>query len=171
MTLKKQHNSDQRDAFIRAMRGVGASVCVVTTNGPAGRRGATVSAFCSVSADPPTVLVCLNAASQIATAVAENGCFNVNILHQDQRQIAKRFAGDDDATIVDRFDSIGCSAANVPEIDGAMVLCCQTQSIVPSTSHNIFIGHVHNVKNHSLSPLTYLNGDFHQLVPVDDEGN
>jgi flavin reductase (DIM6/NTAB) family NADH-FMN oxidoreductase RutF len=46
-----------RDPFIRAMRGVANSVAIVTTDGVAGRHGATVSAFCSVSADPPSVLV------------------------------------------------------------------------------------------------------------------
>ena len=70
MTNAPAHSDQQRTAFIHAMRGVAASVTVVTTNGKAGRRGATVSAFCSVSADPPTILVCLNKSSGIADAVA-----------------------------------------------------------------------------------------------------
>ena len=58
-----------RERFVGAMREVAASVTVVTTDGPCGRHGATVSAFSSVSADPPTVLVCLHADSRIAKAV------------------------------------------------------------------------------------------------------
>ena len=164
MTNAPEHSEQHRTAFISAMRGVGASVTVVTTNGKAGRRGATVSAFCSVSADPPTILVCLNGSSGIADAVAENGRFNVNILRADQEAIARRFAGHDDGHVTDRFDNIDCGASDIPEITGSMILCCETQSLVPSTSHTIVIARVHAVKHPHLAPLAYLNGDFHQLV-------
>jgi flavin reductase (DIM6/NTAB) family NADH-FMN oxidoreductase RutF len=53
------------------MRRVASSVTVVTTDGAAGRFGTTVSAFSSVSADPPTVLVCLFAQSRIAKATGQ----------------------------------------------------------------------------------------------------
>jgi flavin reductase (DIM6/NTAB) family NADH-FMN oxidoreductase RutF len=164
MTNAPEHSEQHRTAFISAMRGVGASVTVVTTNGKAGRRGATVSAFCSVSADPPTILVCLNGSSGIADAVAENGRFNVNILRADQEAIARRFAGHDDGHVTDRFDNIDCDASDIPEITGSMILCCETQSLVPSTSHTIVIARVYTVKHPHLVPLAYLNGDFHQLV-------
>ena len=164
MTNAPEHSEQHRTAFISAMRGVGTSVTVVTTNGKAGRRGATVSAFCSVSADPPTILVCLNGSSGIADAVAENGRFNVNILRADQEAIARRFAGHDDGHVTDRFDNIDCGASDIPEITGSMILCCETQSLVPSTSHTIVIARVYAVKHLHLAPLTYLNGDFHQLV-------
>ncbi|MEQ9673623.1 MAG: flavin reductase family protein, partial [Roseovarius indicus] len=82
-----------REDFISAMRRVAASVTVVTTDGPAGRAGATVSAFSSVSADPPTVLVCLHAQSRIAGFVQENKRFCVNVLPERFSDIADRFAG------------------------------------------------------------------------------
>ena len=164
MTEALQETRQHRTAFISAMRGVGASVTVVTTNGKAGRRGATVSAFCSVSADPPTILVCLNGSSGIAEAVAENRLFNVNILRADQKVIAQRFAGRDDGHVTDRFHNIDCDASEIPEITGSMVLCCETQSLVSSTSHTIFIAIVFAVKHLHLAPLAYLNGDFHQFV-------
>ena len=164
MTNAPEHSEQHRTAFILAMRGVVTSVTVVTTNGKAGRRGATVSAFCSVSADPPTILVCLNGSSGIADAVAENGRFNVNILRADQEAIARRFAGHDDGHVTDRFDNIDCGASDIPEITGSMILCCEIQSLVPSTSHTIVIARVYAVKHPHLAPLVYLNGDFHQLV-------
>ncbi len=166
MTNPPEHSDQHRTVFISAMRGVGTSVTVVTTNGKAGRRGATVSAFCSVSADPPTILVCLNKSSGIADSVAENRLFNVNILRDDQAKIARRFAGHDDGHVTDRFENIGCGASDIPEIMGAMVLCCETESMVPSTSHTIVIARVIAVKSPHLSPLAYLNGGFHQLVPI-----
>ena len=135
MTEAPQETRQHRTAFISAMRGVGASVTVVTTNGKAGRRGATVSAFCSVSADPPTILVCLNGSSGIADAVAENRLFNVNILRADQELIAQRFAGRNDGHVTDRFHNIDCDASDNPEITGSTVLCCETQSLVLSLIH------------------------------------
>ncbi|MCY4291179.1 MAG: flavin reductase family protein, partial [Roseovarius sp.] len=95
-----------RDAFISAMRRVAATVTVVTTDGPAGRMGATVSAFTSLSADPPSVLVCLKANSRIARSVTDNGSFCVNILPEDGEDMAKQFAGMFDSDTLDRFKGI-----------------------------------------------------------------
>ena len=47
---------DYRDAMAK----FAGAVHVITSDGPAGRRGVTVIAACSVSDDPPTILVCLN---------------------------------------------------------------------------------------------------------------
>jgi flavin reductase (DIM6/NTAB) family NADH-FMN oxidoreductase RutF len=79
---------------------------VIVANGVAGRCGATVSAFYSVSADSPTTLVSLNAASQITQSVEPNGAFNVNLLRSDQIQIAYWFTGMDDAAGANRFEGI-----------------------------------------------------------------
>lgn len=131
MTNAPEHSEQQHTAFISAMRVVGVSVTVVTTNGKAGRCGARVSAFCSVSTDPPTILVCLNRSSGIADVVAENGQFNVNILRADQEVIARRFASHDDGHVADRFGNIDCGKSCITEITGSMILCCETQSLVP----------------------------------------
>ena len=66
-----------------------ATVTVVTTDGPAGMAGATVSAFTSLSADPPSVLVCLKADSRIAQTVRDNG---VGVANSQQAQIFELFA-------------------------------------------------------------------------------
>ena len=60
-----------RSAFVDAMSRVASTVHIVTTDGPGGRVGATVSAMTSVSADTPmpTLLVCLNRAVRFRTAV------------------------------------------------------------------------------------------------------
>ena len=152
-----------RSAFIRAMRRVASSVSVVTTNGPSGRHGATVSAFCSVSADPPTALVCLNAQSQIARLVMANGSFNINILPQHARHIADRFVGAHDCAVSDRFDGIDIEPAEVPAISGATVLSCELDQSVCSGSHQVLIGKVIAASNGPGQPLTYLDGAYHQV--------
>ena len=113
--------SAARGAFIDAMRIVANSVAVVTTDGPGGLQGATVSAFSSVSADPPTILVCLRSQSRIAHAVAENGAFCVNVLPQYAQEIAERFAGGQDMHFANRFEGIGyeCEPGFLPILHGA----------------------------------------------------
>lgn len=155
-----------REDFISAMRTVASSVTVVTTDGPAGRHGATVSAFCSVSADPPSVLVCLNSNSRIARAVAENKVFSVNVLPESQQDIADRFAGRHDNNISDRFDGIDLSGTvSTPLIAGATSFSCELEESITFGSHQIFFGLVTKAQGREIEPLTYLNGAYHCVVP------
>lgn len=162
-----------RDSFISAMRRVAASVTVVTTDGAAaGRHGATVSAFSSVSADPPTVLVCLFAKSRIAKAVTGNGRFCVNVLRECSAEIADRFAGRHDAEVADRFEGIDCFGApgEAPMIRAATAFRCNVQQSVRSGSHLIVIGYVLEVWEGDAPPLTYREGGYHRVVPQDSVG-
>src|SRR5436190_4986272 len=60
---------ERRAEFVDAMSRAATGVTVVTSDGIAGRFGQTVSAMCSVSADPPTLLVCINRKSPICDAI------------------------------------------------------------------------------------------------------
>jgi hypothetical protein len=75
-----------RDRFLDAMSRVAATVNVVTTDGPGGRAGVTVSAMTPVSADgaAPTLLICLHEDSRTTPAIAANRCFCINVLREDQ---------------------------------------------------------------------------------------
>lgn len=57
------HAPVSQAAFRDAMARVCAPVNVITTNGPAGRGGFTATAMCSVTDEPPTLLVCMNSRS------------------------------------------------------------------------------------------------------------
>jgi flavin reductase (DIM6/NTAB) family NADH-FMN oxidoreductase RutF len=154
-----------RDGFLRAMRRVANSVTVVTKDGSAGCHGATVSAFSSVSADPPMVLVCLRADSRIAQAVAENGALCVNVLPHNRSDLANRFAGRDG--LDDRFHgvSIRTDRSAPPEIDGATTFVGVVDQTIAAGSHCIFVCRVHSVRSSDEPPLAYLNGAYHTLVP------
>ena len=162
--------TDPREAFIGAMRRVATSVTVVTTDGPGGRYGATVSAFSSVSADPPTILVCLKSESRIARAVAVNGTLCVNVLPQGGADIARRFAGFDDAQVGDRFDGIDTYGKRgmPPAIDGATVFCCSLKQNIVAGSHRIVVGEVQEVRDGMNEPLAYFAGAFHRVVPTSE---
>lgn len=155
-----------RSEFIAAMRKVASSVAVVTTDGPSGCHGATVSAFCSVSADPPTMLVCLNASSKMATMVAENEAFNINVLPESAKNTANRFAGADDAEIADRFmDVEHWVTTSGPALSGATVMTCKLEQVLRSGTHYIFTGIVKDIHQGAEQPLAYLDGAYHAVVP------
>lgn len=159
--------SINRDAFVRAMRLVANSVAVVTTNGTAGRHGATVSAFASVSADPPMVLVCIRSGSRIANAIAANGTLCINVLPHDRPDLANRFAGRDDHITSDRFQGVDLmdAAGAVPQINGATAFEGIVDQAVPAGSHSIFICQVQRVCQGIAAPLTYFDGGYHNVVP------
>lgn len=158
--------SQAREAFIHAMRHVAATVTVVTTDGPAGRMGATVSAFTSLSADPPSVLVCLKADSRIAGAVRDNGVFCVNILPEDAEETAQRFAGAFDRENPNRFEAQEITITDEgPILPRATAFACSLNKSVIHGSHAICIGDVTGISNAGERPLTYMSGAFHVVHP------
>ncbi|WP_268954561.1 flavin reductase family protein [Roseovarius salincola] len=155
-----------RDAFLAAMRQVAATVTVVTTDGPEGRMGATVSAFTSLSADPPMVLVCLKRGSRIARAVAANGVFTVNVLPEDAHELARRFAGVFDDETPDRFHGTDFTATDFgPVLPRATAFTCNVEQSYHHATHEICIGAVTGISNAGEQPLTYLHGAFHVVRP------
>jgi len=154
-----------REDFLTGMRYVANSVTVVTTDGAAGRSGATVSAFSSVSADPPTVLVCLNAESNTLEAVRQNKHFCVNVLPEGAKHIAERFAGFHDHDVDDRFSGIDLTATGDPSpaISGATAFTCDLTETVTSGSHVICIGRVTETHAGNFTPLIYMDRKYKRL--------
>jgi len=150
-----------RSLFIEALRHVAQSVTVVTTLGEDGPTGATVSAFSSLSADPPSVLVCLRSDSRIGLAVGRNRVFCVNVLPEGASALAGRFAGEPD-----RFGAIDCrDSASGPVIRGATAFECTVNQIITHGSHDICIGNVTAITNAATPPLTYMDGSFQVVRP------
>ena len=147
-----------RNAFVNAMGGAVTGVNVVTTYGPAGRFGLTVSAFSSVSADPPMVLICINRRSPADAAVSENSRFCVNVLSTKQRDIADTFAGyPADGAPYDftaaRWDEGYTGAPSL--VDAIATFDCVVETTIDSGSHTVFIGRVFGVKEGVGRPLLY----------------
>ncbi len=156
----------ERDAFLDAMRQVAATVTVVTTEGASGRVGATVSAFTSLSADPPSVLVCLRADSRIARAVVENGVFCVNILPEDAVEVARAFSGPSPADPADRFAGLAIAPGrHGPRLPRATAFACTLTGHMLHATHAICIGTVEGLTVAGARPLTYLRGAYHRLHP------
>src|SRR5476651_908107 len=81
--------ADYRNAMAR----LGAAVNIITTDGPAGRAGFTASAVCSVTDEPPTLLVCLNRNASVYDAFKQNGVLCVNVLGAGHQNISNIFGG------------------------------------------------------------------------------
>ncbi|MFN3643607.1 MAG: flavin reductase family protein [Gemmobacter sp.] len=151
-----------RSAYLRSMRQVAGAVAVVTTDGAAGRHGATVTAFCSVSADPPTLLVCLRGGSRIAQAVASNGVFTLSVLPEEAVTVARIFAGEFDRDCGDRFGRVALVdlPGLAPAIAGSVSLACRVVKSERHESHVIFLGRVIALDHRVLAPLVYRDGRY-----------
>lgn len=155
-----------REAFLTAMRQVASTVTVVTTDGTAGPAGATVSAFTSLSADPPSVLVCLRADSRIARSVLANRAFCVNVLPEDAVGMARAFAGPSPDDPADRFRGLDItSGTHGPLLARATSFSCDLTEHMLHNTHAICIGAVRALSVAEEKPLTYLSGDFHRVRP------
>ena len=137
--------SEQRAAFLDGMSRAAASVSVVTTDGDAGRGGVTVSSMTSVSADPPTMLVCIHHETSTAEQILANQVFCINLLRDDQAALSNVFAGFTDPPSGDKFAAgrwqPGPSGA--PRLsDGLVTFDCRMIDSHRSGSHFIMIGEV-----------------------------
>lgn len=132
-------------AFLDSMSRVAFSVSVVTTDGPAGRDGVTVTAMSSVSLDAqgPTLLVSLHNRGRAAKVIAENGGFCVNVLAESQVHLAELFAGRSGARVISPFAGleVQTSPSGLPLLPDAIAsFDCRVRSIVPMDEHLVIFG-------------------------------
>ncbi len=137
------------DRFVDAMSRLAAAVSVVAVASPRyGRTGLTATAVTSLSAEPPMLVVCLNRSSGLARALPTTGWFSVNVLADDQRDVAEVFAGRTGLSGDDRF-SAGTWRVHphgVPVLDGAVAtFVCHAGNSMHQATHVIVVGNVHDV--------------------------
>ena len=153
---KKRDELVKREDFLEGMSRVAQTVSVVTTNGLAGPAGVTISAMCSVSADPPIVLVCLHHESRTVPAVKQNRTFCVNVLTETMQNFATKFATITSTEHTFKTSEWGTAITGAPVLLGALVsFDCRIREIYRAGSHFIFIGDVEMVILRDGSPLIY----------------
>jgi flavin reductase (DIM6/NTAB) family NADH-FMN oxidoreductase RutF len=137
------------EQFRTAMSALAATVCVVAASSPSGERsGITATAVCSLSAEPPQIVACVNRGSSIARALDGTGWFSVNILAGHQESIAATFAGRTGRQGADRFADEEWSrhVTGVPLLTGAAASCvCHVAGCLHQASHLVLIGRVLDV--------------------------
>lgn len=142
------------ELFKEAMAQVVTPVSIVTSMDSNSPSGSTVSAFLSLSMNPPMVLVSLNKGSQTLGAVTSSGRFGLNLLAVDQHETALTFAGKGGAG---KFAEIEWELENgVPRIAGtAGWVACRVDQVVEGGDHMIVLGHVEVAEHTHREPLTY----------------
>lgn len=176
MSIERQHSVDTaptdlalRTGFIDAMSRVATSVTIVTTDGEAGRFGLTVSAMVSVSADPPTLLICVNRRNPIDAAIRENRVFGVNALRADQRWVAETFSGRPRRGAPYDFQTGSWHIENTgaPLLTGAVAwFDCVLIAAHHMGTHTIAIGRVVASGAEPGTPLIYGRRSFGELVQL-----
>ncbi|MEK6302965.1 MAG: flavin reductase family protein [Acidobacteriota bacterium] len=152
-----------KEEFRNALGRFASGVTIVTAKGTDGQPfGITVSAFSSVSLDPPLVLVCIDKRASLHECLGEGGHFAVNILSEDQELTSRRFASKDE----DRFNGTDYreSAQGTPLIDGSLAaLECRVVQAYPGGDHTIVVGEVESASVADGKPLAYFRGGYAQL--------
>lgn len=146
-----------------------SGVSVVTTRVGALPAGMTVSAFFSVSLDPPLVAVCLDRRAQTLGSIVQSGYFAVNVLSEGQSALSDRFATKDNEPV--RFDGVALLAvegARSPLLAGALVhLDCELQATHDAGDHVLCVGKVGHALTHPGAPLIYHAAGYHGLSPLE----
>lgn len=161
-----------RTDYLSAMSRVASTVCIVTTIGLNGRKGSTVSAMSSVSADGPRpmLLVCLHKDGSLGQEVLRNGAFCVNVLNEEQSAIADVFAGRRGLNQPQRFE-VGewlPIADGSPGLVGSISrLSCRVATSKCIGTHDVIFGAVHEIAlSDNKPPLIYASRNYARAEPL-----
>lgn len=154
--------SDYRDAMAR----LGAAVSVVTTDGPGGQAGFTASAVCSVTDDPPTLLVCLNRSASVYPVFDANGVLCVNVLAAGQQTLSNLFGGK--TPMPERFAAArwGLLVTGAPVLEGATVsFDCRVTRRTEVGSHDVLFCEAVAIRGSDKAQgLVYFDRRYHDLL-------
>ncbi|MGY1812236.1 flavin reductase family protein [Blastococcus sp. SYSU D00820] len=146
--------AELRDRFREVMAGVPTPVSVVTSFHEGLPHGTTVSAFASLSMDPPMVLVSLDRTSDLLAVVRESNRFGVNVLAAHQSRLALAFARKGG---VGKFSGARWDMDDgLPRLPGSSGwLACEVAALVEGGDHVVALGTVVAAEATVAQPLTY----------------
>lgn len=153
--------------YRNAMSRYAGHVQIVTTADGAERRGVTVTAACSVSDNPASVLVCINASNASNAVFERSGRFALNTLAAHHRPLAEAFAGIGKLPVDERFAKAEWMtlATGAPVLSDALaVFDCSLIEAKTVATHTILIGKVEALHLGPLNPaLVYFERSFKAL--------
>lgn len=157
-----------RNVFRDVIGRFASGVTIITTRNDGADLGTTASAVSSLSMEPPMLLICMNRTSETGRAILEAGRFVVNILGEDQADIAQRFARKGD----DKFEGLEVARglAGLPLLSGTLGhLECRVAETATGGTHTVFLSHVEHAGASEGSPLTYYRGRFGRFEDAAEE--
>lgn len=154
----------ESEDFRAALGRFASGVTVVTVAHNGVRTGLTVSAFCSVSLNPPYILICIDKQSTSNDTLTSAGAFAVNILAEDQDGLSNHFA----KRIEEKFDSVAYhdGKLGMPILEDTLGhLECTVVNTVDAGDHFIYIGQVESSGvNTDRKPLLYYHSQYRSLT-------
>jgi len=154
------------ELFRDTLRHFPSGVTIVTIKAGEERHGLTVSAFASISPDPPLICVMIDQRHHAYRLIEkEDAVFAVNFLRQEQEELSNRFAWVKDE---DRFAKgvWGTATTGAPVLtDGLAWLDCSIHSKSPAGTHTIYVGEVQacGIPNPDAAPLVYWNRGYRHI--------
>ncbi len=134
----------EKDFFRQVMGRFATGVTVVTTRSQETLAGLTVNAFCSVSLNPPLILICVDLTSTTRLVIRESGVFAVNMLTDKQEDLSRCFA----TSSAERYEGFcharyHVAATGAPIIDNTLAFIdARVVAEYPGGDHVIFLGQV-----------------------------
>ena len=154
------------DTFRSVLGRFACGVTIVTARDAEGRdRGMTVSAFCSLSLDPPLVLLCVDRSATMYDLFLTHPTFGISILSSAQEAYSRRFA-DQTSDRAERFDGIAYTRGvhGAALLDGALAhLECSVTEHREAGDHIVVIANVRRAEALDGRPLLYFRGGYAQL--------
>lgn len=159
------------DDFRAAMRNLASGIALATTLEDGMPRGMTITALTSVSAEPPTVLIGINARASCHDAFLKSGIFGISLLQDAQRSIAMRFAGMTGIAVENRFDGVDWHSriTGAPLLtDVLATLDCRIIERFCVGTHSLFVGRVEAASTAALEaiptgPLVNFQGSMQEM--------
>ncbi len=154
------------EAYRDALRHFPAGVTIVSIKSGDNIHGLTVSAFASVSPEPPLIMVIIDNVHSAYPFLQQKGAvFSVNFLHETQEDLSNRFAWLKDE---DRYDEGDWETAvtGAPILKNALAwLDCTIYASYPAGTHTVYIGEVQasRVPRPDQPPLIYWNRNYRRL--------
>lgn len=157
------------EALRATMRRWASGVTVVTAAHAGQRAGMTVSAFLSVSLEPPTVLVSLHDGAETLAHLRRSGGFGISLLGGSQEAASGRFAGFGLAPGADRFEGsrVATRPSGVPVLLDALAwLECRVTALHNTGTHVLVVGEVLATEalDASQGPLLYYDRAYRRLA-------
>ena len=151
------------DTFRSVLGRFASGVTVLTARSNDTDVGMTVSAFCSLSLDPPLVLACVAKSADLHHLLPDKRHVVFNILSASQEWLSRRFAEEEGSR---RFDGVGLRRSQQGVAILVDVLASIEAHIVErhdGGDHTIFIAEVDAATSHDLRPLLYYRGGYAEL--------
>ncbi|WP_330330988.1 flavin reductase family protein [Streptomyces sp. NBC_00536] len=154
--------------FRAGMKQLASAVSVIATGSeadPAAWRGMTATAVCSLCAEPPSLVVCLNQQTGTYRQLRENGLFSVNVLADRDVHLAQTFAGQHGLAGADRFTTGDWAPGRlgVPVLGSALAAFeCRVVQTVEYGTHCLLIGNIETIHQPTIHQLT--------VNPPDEDG-